>query len=172
MSDRIKFIEDKILNVEQAKLRVATWRLKGDRIVFTNGCFDILHKGHVSYLGVAASLGNRLVVGLNSDSSVKNQGKGDGRPVNDELSRAIVLASLGVVDMVILFEENTPIKLVEALTPDVLAKGADYDPFEQNPERSTYIVGSDIVRKSGGEVVAIPLVEGFSTTALIEKLKG
>ncbi len=172
MSDRLKFITDKIVDVETAKYRIASWRIKNDRIVFTNGCFDILHEGHVSYLAIAASLGNRLVVGLNTDESVKRLGKGDDRPVNKENSRALVLAAMGVVDLVVLFNDETPIELIRSLQPDVLTKGADYDPAVRNPKAKGYIVGSDLVKEYGGEVLAIPLVEGFSTTSLINRLKG
>lgn len=170
--DRLKFIHDKILLVEAAKRMIEGWRLKGDSIVFTNGCFDILHQGHVTYLAQAASEGNRLVVGLNTDRSVKALEKGDDRPINTELSRAFVLAGLGCVDMVVLFDEDTPLDLISALQPDVLAKGADYSPDEKNPDSPKYIVGTNIVKAKGGKVVAIPFVEGFSTTSIINKAKG
>lgn len=172
MSDRLKYVQDKIVDLTNAKYRVAAWRLKNNKIVFTNGCFDILHQGHVTYLANAASLGNRLVVGLNSDASMKRQGKGDDRPINDENSRALVLASLGFVEMVILFDEDTPIELIKELKPDVLTKGADYDPAVTDPNGKGYIVGSDIVRSYGGQVEAIPFVEGFSSTSIINKIKG
>jgi rfaE bifunctional protein nucleotidyltransferase chain/domain len=145
--------------------------LKEDKIVFTNGCFDILHKGHVSYLAEAASLGNRLVVALNTDASVKRQGKGDDRPVNNEDARSIVMSALGFVDMVVFFDKDTPIDLIEKLRPDILVKGADYDPEETDKTSKSYIVGSDIVIANGGEVKAIPLIEGYSTTAIISKLR-
>ena len=169
---RIQFIQDKIVDYATAKRRIATWRLKEDQIVFTNGCFDILHKGHVSYLAQSAGLGNRLVVALNTDASVKRQGKGDDRPVNNEDARAIVLASLGFVDLVVFFDKDTPLDVIEELNPDILVKGADYDPNESDSSAKKYIVGSDVVRKNGGEVKVIPLVEGFSTTSIIAKLKG
>lgn len=169
---RIQFIQDKIVDYATAKRRIATWRIKEDQIVFTNGCFDILHKGHVSYLAQSAGLGNRLVVALNTDASVKRQGKGDDRPVNNEDARAIVLASLGFVDLVVFFDKDTPLDVIEELNPDILVKGADYDPNESDSSAKKYIVGSDVVRKNGGEVKVIPLVEGFSTTSIIAKLKG
>jgi len=147
------------------------WRLKNDKIVFTNGCFDILHTGHVTYLAQAAALGNKLVVAVNTDSSVKRLGKGDDRPVNSEDARAFVLSALGFVDMVILFDTDTPIEIIEALKPDVLVKGADYDPNETDPTSKKYIVGSDIVNHYGGKVEAISLVDGFSTTGIINRLK-
>ena len=142
---------------------LATWReqFRGrKRLVVTNGCFDLLHKGHVTYLTQAADLGNRLIVGLNTDASVKRQGKDANRPVNDEQARATVLAALSVVDLVVLFDQDTPQELIELLQPNVVAKGADYDPEETNPQAKTYIVGKDIMDRIGGEVAAIPLVEG------------
>jgi rfaE bifunctional protein nucleotidyltransferase chain/domain len=147
------------------------WRLKNDKIVFTNGCFDILHTGHVTYLAKAADLGNRLVVAINTDASVKRLGKGDDRPVNSEEARAFVLSALGFIDMVILFNNDTPLELINALQPDILVKGADYDPNETDKSSKKYIVGSDVVKKYGGSVQAISLVDGFSTTGIINKLK-
>lgn len=146
-------------------LRLANiWRMKGDRIVFTNGCFDILHRGHVQYLEEAAALGERLVIGLNTDASVRRLGKGDDRPVNDEESRAKVLCALRCVDAVVLFDEDTPMALIQALVPDVLAKGGDWAAKD--------IIGADVVKAAGGEVRSIPLVEGFSTTALLDRIRG
>jgi rfaE bifunctional protein nucleotidyltransferase chain/domain len=142
---------------------VNIWRLKDDRIVFTNGCFDILHRGHVHYLQEAAALGDRLIVGVNSDTSVMRQGKGPGRPINDQESRAMVLAALRCVDAVVIFEEDTPLELIGIVRPDVLVKGGDWK-VEQ-------IVGADIVRAQGGEVRSLGLVEGFSTTGLIGRIK-
>jgi len=142
---------------------VNIWRLKSDRIVFTNGCFDILHRGHVEYLQEAAALGDRLVVGLNSDASVRRLGKGDDRPLNDQDSRAKVLAALRCVDAVVIFDEDTPLELITALQPDVVAKGGDWKPEQ--------IVGADVVKARGGEVRSLKLVDGFSTTALVEKIR-
>jgi rfaE bifunctional protein nucleotidyltransferase chain/domain len=167
---RLTYQVNKIVDLDEAKRLVAMWQMKSEKVVFTNGCFDILHRGHVTYLALAASEGTKLVVGLNSDASVKRQGKGEDRPVNSEESRALVLAALAVVDLVVLFNENTPKNLIEELNPDVLAKGADYDPEETDPSSRKYIVGSDAVRSRGGKVIAIPLVDGFSTTALIAKM--
>lgn len=168
---RLDYIEQKIVSHEEALKRINTWRLKGQKVGFTNGCFDILHKGHVTYLAQSAEECNRLVVGLNTDASVKRQGKGDDRPVNAEAARAMVLASLGFVDLVVFFDDDTPIDLIQLLVPDVLMKGADYDPEEKDTSSKKYIVGSDVVRNAGGTVKAIPLVEGFSTTSIISKLK-
>ena len=142
---------------------VNVWRLKSDRIVFTNGCFDILHRGHVEYLQEAAALGDRLVVGVNSDASVRRLGKGEDRPLNDQDSRAKVLAALRCVDAVVIFEEDTPLELITALQPDVVAKGGDWKPEQ--------IVGADLVKARGGEVRSLKLVDGFSTTALVERIR-
>ena len=137
---------------------LAEWRVRGERVVLTNGCFDLIHPGHVSLLHQAARQGDRLVVALNSDASVKRL-KGSGRPVQKERSRAQVLGAFRVVDLVVLFEDDTPLALIEALLPDVLVKGADYS--EQQ------VVGADIVKARGGEVVLVPIVEGQSTTGLV-----
>jgi rfaE bifunctional protein nucleotidyltransferase chain/domain len=169
--ERLPYIQQKTLALTEAKRRVESWKLKDDKIVFTNGCFDILHKGHVTYLAQAAELGNRLVVGLNTDESVKRQGKGTDRPINDQEARAAVLSALGFVDMVILFDAETPLELIQELLPDALAKGADYDASETDSTSTKYIVGSDVVRKNGGTIHAIDMVAGFSTTGLIDKLK-
>ncbi len=172
MMTRLDYVQAKILDLDAAKKKMATWRLKGEKVVFTNGCFDILHKGHVTYLAQAAELGNKMIVALNTDASVKRQGKGEERPINKNDARAMVLASLGFVDAVVFFNADTPLFVIEELKPDVLVKGADYNPNETDKNSPTYIVGSDIVRENDGEVVAIPLVDGFSTTSIIEKLKG
>lgn len=168
---RLSYLENKIVSIEEAKRLVRLWQMKGEKIVFTNGCFDILHKGHVTYLAKSADLGNRMVVALNTDNSVREQGKGDDRPINSEDARAIVLAGLGFVDLIIFFNEQTPINCIEELLPDVLVKGADYDPNETDSKSKKYIVGSDIVRANGGEVKVIDLVDGFSTTSILSKIK-
>lgn len=168
---RLSYLENKIVGLTHAHQLIEQWRLKDNKIVFTNGCFDILHRGHVTYLAQAADLGDKMIVALNTDASVKNQGKGDDRPINSETTRALVLAALGFVDLIIFFDDQTPIKEIETLLPDVLVKGADYDPDETNPSSKKYIVGSDIVRKNGGEVMVVDLVEGFSTTSIVERLK-
>jgi rfaE bifunctional protein nucleotidyltransferase chain/domain len=136
----------------------SVFRSQGAKVVFTNGCFDILHRGHVEYLSKAADMGDVLVVGLNTDASVKRL-KGEGRPINNEESRALVLASLSFVDAVVLFDEDTPYELIKAIHPDVLVKGADYKPEE--------IVGYDIVTAYGGTVATVPIVEGYSSTKII-----
>lgn len=164
-------MQSKIVSLKEAKSIVAMWQMKGDRVIFTNGCFDILHKGHVTYLAEAAQLGDRLIVALNTDASVRQQGKGEDRPVNNEEARGIVLAALGFVDLIVYFDGQTPIDVIKELLPDVLVKGADYDPNETDPSSKRYIVGSDIVRRNGGDVIAIELVEGFSTTSIISRLR-
>ena len=168
---RLQYIQAKLATTSEAIQKMELWRLKNDKIVFTNGCFDILHAGHVTYLAQAAALGKKLIIAVNTDSSVKRLGKGDDRPVNAEDARAFVLSALGFVDMVILFDTDTPLEIIEALKPDVLVKGADYDPNETDPTSKKYIVGSDIVHQYGGKVEAISLVDGFSTTGIINRLK-
>ncbi|MBS1749874.1 MAG: D-glycero-beta-D-manno-heptose 1-phosphate adenylyltransferase [Bacteroidetes bacterium] len=155
-------IKNKIFDNNQIKHQVRRWKLLGKKIVFTNGCFDILHKGHLEILSQAATSGDMLIVGLNSDHSVKLL-KGEGRPVNDESFRALILASLTIVDAVVLFDELTPSNLIKDIEPDVLLKGGDYS-IDQ-------IVGAEEVIKNGGEVKIVPLVKGYSTTALIEKIQ-
>lgn len=153
---------DKVLDLKGALHRVERWRSHGDSIVFTNGCFDLLHAGHVTLLGQAKGLGDRLVVGLNSDESVRRL-KGVGRPVTPEDDRAHVLAALGSVDAVVLFGEDTPLGLIEALAPDVLVKGGDYQEDE--------VVGGDLVKARGGHVALVPIVEGRSTTRIVSQLR-
>lgn len=168
---KIDFLKSRIVTLEEAQRKIGIWRMKDETIVFTNGCFDILHKGHVTYLAKAADLGNRLVVGINSDASVRKQGKGEERPINPEEARQTLLASLTFVDLVILFEGDTPEALIHALLPDILVKGADYDPNETDKNAKKYIVGSDIVRTHGGQVAVIDLEAGFSTTGIVQKLR-
>ena len=153
---------NKILSLLQAKAIISKWRSQGNRIVFTNGCFDILHVGHIKLLNAAAEEGDRLVVGLNSDSSIRRL-KGPNRPVMLNEDRAAILSSIKSVDLVVIFEEDTPIHLIETFQPDVLVKGGDYSPKT--------VVGHELVEKSGGEVCIIPLMEGVSTTRIVEKLK-
>jgi D-glycero-beta-D-manno-heptose 1-phosphate adenylyltransferase len=170
-ADLLKIMQAKRMNKENF-LKIRN-RLKyfGQKVVFTNGCFDILHRGHVEYLAKAAQLGDFLVVGLNSDASVKRQGKGEGRPVNQEDSRAVILSALSFVNAVVVFDEDTPYALIKEIQPDILVKGADYDAEETDPKSKKYIVGSDIVRANNGRVATIDLTEGFSTTGLIDKMK-
>ncbi|MEM1405981.1 MAG: D-glycero-beta-D-manno-heptose 1-phosphate adenylyltransferase [Bacteroidota bacterium] len=153
---------DKIMPLAEVVACVRSWQNAGNKVVFSNGCFDILHLGHTDYLEKARALGQKLVVGLNTDESVKKL-KGVSRPVNNELSRARILAALAFVDAVVLFNEDTPYELIKAIRPTVLVKGDDY--LAEN------IVGADIVKANGGEVKTVSLVEGYSTSLLIEKIK-
>lgn len=163
-------IENKIVDKEKAAMLIKVWKVKNDKIVFTNGCFDLLHRGHITYLAKAAEEGNRLIVGINSDASVKSLEKGKERPVTKELDRAFVLAGLAFVDAIIIFNENTPKELIDFLQPDVLVKGGDYDAEEKDPSSKKYIVGRETVLKKGGKVVTIPTVEGYSTTNILNKI--
>lgn len=155
-------LKSKNVDLATAKKKINAWRATGQRIVFTNGCFDILHYGHIHYLAEARNLGDRLVIGLNSDASVSAL-KGANRPIQDVESRAFVIAALGIVDLVVVFEESTPLKLIESIKPDVFVKGGDYTVDS--------IVGADFVLKRGGEVQVLPFVEGYSTTAIEEKIR-
>lgn len=153
---------DKIADWSHAKERVESWKNEGDKIVFTNGCFDLLHVGHVDYMEKARNLGDKLIVAVNSDNSIKRL-KGVGRPITDINSRSKVLAALGFVDLVVVFDEDTPLELISELIPDILVKGNDY--LAEN------VVGADIVIKNGGEVVTLELIKGYSTTSIIERIK-
>lgn len=160
--DYLEVIKEKIITDQNLESLLTYWRLKDNRIVFTNGCFDIIHRGHIEYLSKAASLGDILVVGLNSDHSVKKI-KGDDRPLQDEYTRALVLASLKQVTGVYMFDEETPYNLINRIKPDVLVKGGDYKVED--------IIGADVVKANGGEVITIDFLEGYSTSGLIEKLQ-
>lgn len=159
---RPDLLQNKIITHEDAARQVNRWKLSGKTFAFTNGVFDILHRGHIFSLSQAAAEADYLIVGLNSDASVKRL-KGDSRPVNDQEARALLLASLLIVDAVVIFEEDTPLELIKMLMPDVLVKGGDYT-IEQ-------IAGAKEVMGNGGRVVINPLVEGVSTTSIIGKLK-
>jgi D-glycero-beta-D-manno-heptose 1-phosphate adenylyltransferase len=160
--DHLNFIQSKIV-MDRGELEneLAILRFKDKKIVFTNGCFDIIHRGHVEYLAKAASLGNALILGLNTDASVKRL-KGSSRPVQDENTRALVLASFSFITKVVLFDEDTPFDLINLVKPDFLVKGGDYSPES--------IVGYDIVKNHGGQIVTIDLVEGHSTTSIINRM--
>ncbi|MCH2214745.1 MAG: adenylyltransferase/cytidyltransferase family protein [Flavobacteriales bacterium] len=168
---RLQRIEDKIIDSGNLSAVTQRNRAKGKRIVFTNGVFDILHRGHVTLLNAASELGDYLILGLNSDQSVRTLNKGPERPINKEKDRAMVLASLQCVDAVVIFSESTPYHLIESIRPDVLVKGGDYDPNETNQSSKTYVVGSDIQRANAKITATIPLVDGYSTTAIIKKSK-
>lgn len=154
--------KQKIQTREDATHTIERWKDEGNEVVFTNGCFDILHLGHVDYLEKARSLGQKLVIGLNTDDSVKKL-KGKDRPINPEYARARLLASLSFVDLVVPFGEDTPLELIRQLLPDILVKGKDYD--------ISNIVGADVVLEHGGKVETIDLVDGYSTTNIVEKIK-
>ena len=154
-------IEQKIQSAAALRDTLARWRAAGEKVVFTNGCFDILHYGHLHYLAQARDLGDRLVVGLNSAGSVRRL-KGPTRPINDEATRAHLVAALEVVDAVVFFEQDTPLELIETVLPDVLVKGGDWKPEQ--------IVGADVVLANGGAVQSLPFVEGYSTSKIEEKI--
>ena len=162
---RLDIIRKKIFTYTDADYsRMLTiWKFQEKKIVFTNGCFDILHLGHIDYLSKAKDLGDLLIIGLNTDLSVSKI-KGKNRPIQDEISRAFVLASLGFVDVVVFFGETTPLNLIETTQPDILVKGADYKPED--------IVGYDIVNGKGGEICTIEFLEGYSTTSIEKKILG
>lgn len=155
-------ISQKIIKPDQLNQVLAYWHFKGFKIVFTNGCFDILHLGHVDYLSKARSLGDLLIIGLNTDVSVTRL-KGANRPVNNQEARARMLASMSFVDAIIYFGDDTPYELIKQIQPDILVKGSDYKPEE--------IVGADVVLAKGGNIETIHFLEGYSTTGLIEKLR-
>jgi rfaE bifunctional protein nucleotidyltransferase chain/domain len=158
-------------DINSLKRQLSEWKSSGKKIVFTNGVFDILHIGHVRYLQEARMLGDALVVGINDDASVKRLNKGPERPIHDERARAGVIDSLRCVDAVIIFSDDTPAALIEAVQPDILVKGGDYNAKETNPTSKKYIVGSAETLQRGGTVVCIPLVEGYSTTNAVNKIK-
>ena len=158
----IDLIRTKIQDRKEARATLAGWRLGSNKIVFTNGCFDLMHPGHLNYLAQARSLGQHLVIGLNTDASVRRL-KGEHRPIMDEEARALLLASLAFVDLVVLFGEDTPLDLIQMLRPDVLVKGADY--------KEEDVVGAKEVRSWGGDVALLPFVDGYSTSAIEAKIK-
>jgi len=158
---RLEFIQSKIFDAERLQRQISIWKFLGKKIVFTNGCFDILHLGHIDYLSKAADEGDILIIGVNTDRSTSGL-KGPHRPINNEQQRSMILASLHFVGAVILFDEPTPIELIRLVQPDVLIKGADYKPEE--------IVGYDIVKANGGTVKTIEFLPGYSTTLIEEKI--
>ena len=159
---RLENIKSKIYTREQIRAVLNVWRLLEKKVVFTNGCFDLLHLGHIDYLSKAADMGDKLVIGLNSDASASAL-KGPGRPITDQLSRSLMLASFSFVDAVVIFDEPTPLHLIELVRPDILVKGADYS-IEQ-------IVGADLVLQYGGEVKTIEYLSGYSTTLIEKKIR-
>lgn len=157
----LQIVKNKIVERESFNPIRSRWALKDEKVVFTNGCFDILHQGHVDYLSKAADLGTKLVVAVNTDDSVRRLGKDKNRPIQDENSRALIIAALHFVDIVILFDEDTPLELIMSVKPDVLVKGSDYKIEE--------IVGYEFVTKNNGEVLTIDFLDGFSTTKIVER---
>lgn len=157
-----KTLLDKICDLPKLKSLVSLWQNDGKKVVFTNGVFDLLHIGHITYMAKASELGDKLIIGLNSDSSVKRI-KGDDRPINDQNSRAALLAALFFVDGIVVFEEDTPLNLISTLLPDILVKGADY--------AIENIVGAKEVIANGGEVKTIDFVKGYSSTSIIQKIR-
>jgi rfaE bifunctional protein nucleotidyltransferase chain/domain len=155
-------VEAKIMDWDQATEQVQAWQAEGQKIVFTNGCFDLLHYGHLHYLAEARGLGDRLVLGLNSAASVARL-KGPHRPINDEMTRTWQMAALGFVDLVVVFEKDTPLELIETIQPDILIKGGDYAPES--------IVGAEVVLQKGGQVLTLPFIEGYSTTRIESKIR-
>ena len=162
MSKKLNKLKAKIFNIKDLSKIINEWRLNGDKIVFTNGCFDLIHLGHLEILARSADLGDKLIVGINSDMSIKKI-KGNSRPIIEEDSRAKQLAAIEFVDAVILFNEDTPYDLINVLKPDVLTKGGDY--------KKNDIVGNQLINKEHGKVVIIPLTQGYSTTSILEKIK-
>ena len=159
----VKTLTDKITDIASLKRKIAMWHFQDKKVVFTNGVFDLLHTGHITYLTKAAELGDKLIIGLNTDASVKRL-KGPDRPVNDENSRALLLASLFFVDAIVMFDDDTPLNLITELQPNILVKGADY--------AIENIVGAKEVIANGGEVKTIDFVDGFSSTSIIKRIKG
>jgi rfaE bifunctional protein nucleotidyltransferase chain/domain len=159
----LEIIRNRILSGETLRHTLEVWRFQQKKIVFTNGCFDLLHLGHIDYLSKAKDKGDVLLVGVNTDRSVRTLGKGMHRPINGQDARALIVAALHFVDAVVLFDEETPYELIKTVQPDVLVKGSDYRPEE--------IVGYDIVLQKGGEVATIDLLPGYSTTAIEKKIR-
>lgn len=164
-------IQQKIVSKNILLEQVNHWKEESKKVVFTNGCFDILHRGHITYLSQAADYGDKLIVAINADSSVKKLNKGVSRPLQDEKSRALIVAALKFVDAVIVFNENTPFNLISNIKPDVLIKGGDYDVNVLDKSSKKYIVGSDIVHQYNGMVKVIPFVKGYSTSIIEQKIK-
>ena len=162
MSKSLKKINNKIFLEKDLRIKLDSWRQKGEKIVFTNGCFDLIHLGHIEVLARSADLGDRLIIGVNTDKSIKNI-KGQNRPIIEEDSRVKQLAALEFVDAVILFNESTPNKIINHIKPDIITKGGDYKTKE--------VVGYETVIENNGRVVIIPLTQGYSTTSILNKIK-
>ena len=160
--NKLEIINLKILDDKSLHQQLAIWSFLNKKIVFTNGCFDIIHLGHIDYLSKAKDLGDILLIGLNTDDSVKRL-KGNNRPIKNQQERAVLLASFQFVDGIILFNEDTPYDLIKKTEPDILVKGSDYKKEE--------IVGADVIKNTGGEIVTIDFLEGYSTTSILDKIR-
>ncbi len=164
-------VQNKISSKKELLTKVSGWKAENQKVVFTNGVFDLLHRGHIEYLAQAADCGDKFIVAVNADASVKRLGKGDTRPLQDENSRALIIAALHFVDAVVVFDDDTPFNLISDIIPDVLIKGGDYDANCTDSSDKKYIVGSDVVKNNSGKVEVIQFVEGYSTTKIEEKIK-
>ena len=162
MSKKLNKLKAKIFNIKDLSQIIKKWRFNGDKIIFTNGCFDLIHLGHLEILARSADLGDKLIVGINSDMSIKKI-KGNSRPIIKEDSRAKQLAAIEFIDAVILFNEDTPYDLISFINPDIITKGGDY--------KKNDVIGKELMNKKAGEVVIIPLTQGYSTTSILEKIK-
>ena len=162
MSKSLEILNSKILDKERLLVKLTDWKEENKKIVFTNGCFDLIHLGHIEVIARSADLGDILIIGVNTDNSIKRL-KGKNRPIVEEISRAKQLAALEFVDAVVLFDQDTPIDLIKMINPNIITKGGDYN--------TDQVIGNDIVTQNDGEVVIIPLTQGYSTTSILEKIK-
>ena len=162
MSKSLEILNSKILDKERLLVKLTDWKEENKKIVFTNGCFDLIHLGHIEVIARSADLGDILIIGVNTDNSIKRL-KGKNRPIVEEISRAKQLAALEFVDAVVLFDQDTPIDLIKVINPNVITKGGDYN--------TDQVIGNDIITQNDGEVVIIPLTQGYSTTSILEKIK-
>ena len=162
MSKSLEILNSKILDKERLLVKLTDWKEENKKIVFTNGCFDLIHLGHIEVIARSADLGDILIIGVNTDNSIKRL-KGQNRPIVEEISRAKQLAALEFVDAVVFFDQDTPIDLIKVINPNVITKGGDYN--------TDQVIGNDIVTQNDGEVVIIPLTQGYSTTSILEKIK-
>ena len=162
MSKSLEILNSKILDKERLLVKLTDWKEENKKIVFTNGCFDLIHLGHIEVIARSADLGDILIIGVNTDNSIKRL-KGKNRPIVEEISRAKQIAALEFVDAVVLFDQDTPIDLIKMINPNIITKGGDYN--------TDQVIGNDIVTQNDGEVVIIPLTQGYSTTSILEKIK-
>ena len=162
MSKSLEILNSKILDKKRLLVKLTDWKEENKKIVFTNGCFDLIHLGHIEVIARSADLGDVLIIGVNTDNSIKRL-KGPNRPIVEEISRAKQLAALEFVDAVVFFDQDTPIDLIKMINPNIITKGGDYN--------TDQVIGNDIVTQNDGEVVIIPLTQGYSTTSILEKIK-